>query len=463
MNQNPRLNALSRIFALSNGGNCRNVILAALVFDAPLEPVQVRQAFGKTTHLYPQFAAVLRRRRAGLRHLHYFQPIPQDERDTTMVEILRPPEAQPGTDIFEHVVSLLEPRLDRKRDLAREAAAKVFLIEINDSASVLALLVDHWAADAWVASEFMRRMMNECNGGMTEIPPIVSGREQPLSIRVPQGSQTRRPGRGFAWREVRSFWPRKADTGTPLGTGSLTDQGYTVSRVALNSRETRFMRAKAGDLRVNVVDLLTASAHLAIAEWNGLRDVDTSTITTSMSVPVRDMMHSPDEPNGFAVIHLGSDAAQRCERESLPLIMYRQRKQLAQSGMPWKQRQFMSYLVSLGSLLPESLQRRITSLLFNGLHWYRAAMQINYFGALAPESVDGRMTGKSEVITCGQARCVDVFGFPYKTVPTATPVQVHAFEYREAFQMTVGSWSCNFSGSELREFARLLGESLLRT
>jgi len=223
------------------------------------------------------------------------------------------------------------------------------------------------------------------------------------------------------------------------------------------------IKDKARDLSVDLVDLLTASAHVTIEEWNSTRHVDTAMITTSMSVPVQGIIQPPEEPNRFSLIHLTTDERQRCDRQMLPMTMRIQRKRLGQSGMASKQSQFMSLLISLGSVLPESLQKRITSFLFDRLQWYRAAIQINFLGEVTPESICAPRTGRSELVSCGGAKCIDGFGFPYKTVPTATPIQVHAFEFREEFQIIVGSWSSHFRGSETMEFTQLLGNALLRT
>jgi len=259
---------------------------------------------------------------------------------------------------------------------------------------------------------------------------------------------------------VKLPWVKEHEFGIPVGRGTPENSDFHCTRRRFSEEETSRITERLRSSRVRLVDLAVAGAHLTVGQWNAQRNGEAGPVSTAITINMRRRSYDWLNPNSIVWLYFNSTAEQRKDPAAFLRELRRERVARYRSNAHLKFQKFLSMVCAGGSLFPLAGKIKLARFLMERLKWWSSAMQIHDLGIIAPQVVNGRPTGDSEVLRVGDLENTDAFGFGYK-LQLPTPLHLWLFTYRRRLNITLGAWGWNFNRTDAEEFTDQLAERLL--
>jgi hypothetical protein len=451
----PTLDALSEMVALSSYGNTKNLLVTAIETRGPLDREAMERAFQEAGEQFPQMKSCLKetRDRGMFRLERRFQPdLPLQ---VIYADLERGHESVPVLDLY---LNHMAPRLDRDWNLFEELPAEFHFLRLSENHHVLAPVIHHVAADAGVASEFGRQCLANYHRLVTGSEPEWGGGTPALST----SSKKRVVQKAAPWTKLFSDG-RKAIANLmerptlPLGNGVGNDlRQFHVKRV-LSPEDSALLAQTAARHRASLVDLLTAAANVAIDRWNGQRNQPPGKLTTAVSVNMKGRFQGMDRPNNSAQMYFKSLPEQRTDpAEFLRSIGLQRIKQLRRQ-LDLTFFEDVSRMNASVRLLPFPLRRKVVHFLTNR---HQFSTGVTLIGVVWPVFKNGRATGETSFTRAGDLDITDVHGIGYKLL-SSTRLLFIAYGFNSRLNIMLAVSACLFTREEADAFLDVTIDNLL--
>ncbi|HTY21604.1 MAG TPA: hypothetical protein VMC85_00620 [Desulfomonilaceae bacterium] len=431
-----KLDVMSELMVLTSFANAKNIILMAAEARGPFDEQAFRSAVKKASDTFPALASTVKEIRVGAR-LFLFRDFPPGvEVPVTVVEVERSsgPEAS-----FNSLVQHLIPRLDRNWDLWHEPPLEVHVLRFQPEHHLLGFMIHHSAADAAMAL----RVLSETLGRYDE---IVSGRASGW-LSLPYVFSTGRkkaskPGkvglRHLASQLGRDFKYRKQQPAQPRGSGKAGDfTEWHVQRI-LSAEDTLKIKEDLSSAGIRLVDHMVACSNFALDEWNKDRGIPPGTITSVITVNMRERFGGEQEKNYSSTIFFRSTPEARKDASNFARSLADARQKQFKRQTDLMVRRSIAMGRAFFTLFPFPIRRWVASYFLRNQKY---SVAVGYLGVVWPEPKDGRPGEDSFLQNAGELEIIDVHGTGYKLAGQAL-INLYAYIHRRRLHLvlTVPGW-----------------------
>lgn len=449
------LDPVSEILALTTYGNRKNLIIAALELEGPLDFDAFVSAVHRTIDYYPQLRSCLTEIKSRGRYF-LARTVRTHQVPTLNLHDIRdapPSDAAP----LDRLLSCLEPDMDRERDLFSELPCEVHVVRISDKHHVVALVLHHSFGDAAFACEVGQRLLicyQEIRTGQKVTSTCYN--------RAVSTSGKRRARQGKTdWKDLvrrtRHFltpWLKHATL--PRGSGAIQDQRMFVTKRVLSEASTDRVIQAPRKKNVSLIDFLVASSSVSIDRWNLARGVPSGSIACYISVNTRGRYRESNALNDVALLYFHSKPNERALLDLFTRSISLGRINRFRKRMDSDYSRGMAMLLGCGRHFPFKARRRIADFVSERA---QLSIAITLMGVVWPKESNGRPTAESCLNDLGELQVTAVHGFGYK-LHSRTPLQLAAYIFRNKLNLILMASACHFTREEAESFFDLILEQL---
>jgi hypothetical protein len=450
------LDALSEMLALSSYGNTKNVLMTAVEMKGPVDAEAMAQASRMALKTFPEFGCCIEELRRGPR-FHLFRNFRPDIKNPVIISDV--PSRSPGSSSFDDMVAYLRPRLDREWDLFHEPPAEVHILRLKNGNHVLAGVLHHVAADAGVASELGKKILELYHEMLTGNPPEWSG------FKLAMSTNRKRRVRVVptSWRDVlvnaKDAVSQMLERPVlPVGTGDPTDRRQHQVKRVLSLEETGALFTWAAAKQVSFIDFMVACTNIAIDRWNGARSISPGLVTTSMSVNMRGRYQRDGAPNHSGLIFFRSPPDEREDAGSFARSLALSRIKQFRRQKDHKFYRDVQLLNATLRPLPFGMKRRLTNFVMNQ---HQFSVAITLLGVVWPGVRNGRPTQDTCVTKVVDADVTALHGVGYKLL-SSTHLLFIIYIFQNRLNFVLASSASHFTRQEAESFMDLVLDQLLQ-
>jgi len=224
----------------------------------------------------------------------------------------------------------------------------------------------------------------------------------------------------------------------------------------LSESDSGNLAARAAANRLSLVDLLSASATLAVDQWNAAGNMPLGRQTAAVTVNARGRWQGSDAPNMSSVMFMESMPSQRKNAAEFARSLGLTRIRQFRRQQDLKLMRSMETLVNSLRIFPFRIRRRIVHFMV-GLHNYTAA--ITMLGVVWPRLINGRLTGDTSVTGSGGLAVEDIHAIAYK-LQSSTQVLLLVYGFRNRLHLVLACSGSLFTRDEAEAFMDLIMENL---
>ncbi|MEI8183450.1 MAG: hypothetical protein WCG29_12185 [Desulfomonile sp.] len=440
----------SEMIALASYSNTKNLLVTAIEIKGSVDEGLLRPCVIGALEGFPQLRSCLKEIRKTGRHHLYWHPNPDVEFPVSVSDLK---DHEASTPIFDAVLSHLAPRLDRDWDLFEELPGEVHFVRISQDHRIAVVVTHHAVFDAATASEFGRQCVlqyRELLTGIREDFPglkthgLSTSRKRTVKIRKGKWddmiNSARLAVRPLIWKPA-----------LPSGTGIPKDQKqYHIKRLFTVEETARLVMStqKRGQA---LIDLLAAASNLAIDRWNKRRNVETGTVTTALTVNIRDRYQSLDHSNNVSAFFFESNSNDRKDPKQLVRSLATSRIRQLRKQMDLTEHKNVARMIACASLLPFEVRRKIVHYITQK-HQYSIA--ITLLGVVWPVMKNGKPTFDSYPTDVRDSRISEIHGTGYKHL-TSTPLVLIVYSFLKRLNLVLAASASLFTREEAEAFMDL--------
>jgi len=452
------LDAMSELFAATTYGNYRNVVMAAFEVKGHLDLEAMKLALDKAVEAYPKKSSRVREvwRRGRFRLAWEYRPHLHPSWRLSDLKI-----SDPHMTVFDALVRHLEPRMERGRNLFEETPSEHHIIHLGKDHHVIGSITHHSSTDAGSVGESGKFLLAQYHQILTGRKPEWADKAQPLSsLRKDYEPQEKTKWKGPILGATKSSVQTREKSCLPVGSGRAHEQDCHFFKQIFSADETNRIIEYTAALGVTVADLLVASIHLTIDQWNFQRKALAETVATTFTVNLRSRFPAYDNPNSLSVINFRSSARDRKSPGEFVRSVWASREGLFRMQQDLRALQKIEHRVKAASIFPFRVKQGVARFLMAISGEFSGAIHINSLGVVFPKYHNDRITGDSWVIKAGDLEVTEVHGLAYKFAIRA-PLIIWVYTYRNKLNVILGAWASHFTREEGESFIALVAKHLL--
>lgn len=445
-----KLDMMSELMALSSVGNTKNIILIAIEARGPFDEGAFRSATKSVSRVFPALTSTLREIREGARFFLFREYHPEHELPITVSEVKASSSSETSFDIL---MGNLAPRLDRNWDLMHEPPVDIQVLRLKPQHVLLAFMFHHAAADADMAF----RMISEILG---QYDAIVTGRKSDWAA-VPYVFSTSRkkaskPVKGslkhLVSQLIQSIKDARQRPVQPQGTGKADDWTEWHFRRVFSVEDTLELFDNVSKAGIRVVDHLLACSNLALDEWNEARNTPPGTITSVVTVNMRERFGGEDERNYSSSIFFRSNPQDRRDAVEFARALAARRKEHLTRQTDLLVRKSFTIGATFFTIFPFGIRRWVADFF---MRMQQFSVAVGFLGVVWPGLKDGRFSEDSLLQRAGEFEIVDVLGTGYK-LAAKSQINLYSYVYRKRLSLVLGVSASLLSNEEAQAFMELL-------
>ena len=445
----------SELIALSTFGNTKNVFVIAMEIEGPFDENMFRQSVAGTVELYPQFRCRLREIINNGRRRLYWHPVSDFQFPVSISDLKG---YDPSRPVLETILEHLSPRLDREWDLFSEGPGEAHLLRISGDHYVVVSLIHHAVVDAVTAAEIGRQFFLKYKELMTGVKDDLQGvTTNSVSTSRKRAAKVKK----FEWQDfvhnVRlALSPLFSKPQLPVGSGTAGDKNQRQIKRVLSEEDTARLTMTAQKSGGVFIDILVASTNMAIERWNSIRNVQTGTVTTTVTMSIKGRYENLDHSNNVSAIFFESTPQERKDSKKFLRSLAVSRIGQFRKQMDLRNYENVSRMITFLSFLPFRLRRRVTHHIIQKHKW---SIGITLLGVMWPEMKNGKPTIDSYPLCVNETQITEVYGTGYKTM-TDTPLLLIVYFFRRRINLILTAKGSLFTQAEADAFLDLLIDTL---
>lgn len=445
----------SEMIALASCDNTKNLLVTAFEIKGPFEDSLFKAFVKGALEKFPLLRSHLREIRKNGRYHLYWQTSPDIEFPLDQSDLK---DYNASTPILEAIINHLSPRLDRNWDLFEEPPGEVRLVKLTRHHHVVVAVIHHAVFDAATASEFGRHCF-------VKYRELLTGVKDDFPGLMTHGLSTSRKRtvkiRPRKWRDIiqtgrLAIMPLISKPQEPAGSGVPSDQRHYHIKRVLTEEETKRIALCAPRSGGSFVDILVASSHISIDRWNHLRNAETGTITTALTVNIRGRYQSLEHSNNVSALFFESRSEERNDPKKLVHSLSANRIRQFRKQMDLKQYENVARMISCLSVMPFNMRRKVTHKI-TLKHKYSIA--ITLLGVVWPVMKNGKPTLDSYPTYVGETQITEIYGTGYKPL-TSTPLLLIVYSFVNRLNFILAASASLFTREEADDFMDLFVDIL---
>ncbi len=443
-----KLDPISEMLALATHQNKKNIIVAALELEGPLDAEAMKQAAQETLESFPQFMSCLKEIRKG-RKFYLYREVRADLPFQVTVFDLKTGETQ---GVLEPLLDHLRPSLDRDWDLFQEHGGRVHIARISEDKHVLVTVVHHSAGDAATTTEFAKAILVRYENIIGKPRDRSKETEALSTMRKRRARVKKRKIRDAVADFILGVTPLFIRPTLPVGSGDPRDERQFHIKRLCSKEDTERIMAQQSKRGAPLTDILVCSADLAIDQWNEARNIPPGSLATTMTVNMRGRFEGFDNPNNSGMIFFRSQPEERkdpvkfARSVALTRISY------------FRKHQDLRFFINVSNMndnfriMPFHMRRRVVHFF---MQRHQFSITTTLLGVILPEFKKGRPTGRSIPPEFGDVTLTEIHGMGYKLL-SRTHLVLMVYLYQDRLNLVLDATACHFTRQEAEEFMDLI-------
>jgi len=442
--------------ALTGYRNTKNLIIIGVELVGTFHEHAFRSAVRQTSIKFPTMTSVLREVRSKW---HFFLVREPSPATGVAIFVSDLPNSHRGQSRFDALMKHLTPRLERQWQLFREPPVEIHVLRADSNHSSLVFIVHHSVADAARAMTLITEVFGQYENILTgqqspwsEMPHVFSTSEKKAAV-----------AEKFGWKDLcsqlrRNLSYRSDRPAKPVGNGATEDLREWHVREVLSAEETEGLLSGLSQHSFHFVDHLVACTSLALEEWNRDRNVPSGTISSVVTVNMRQRFGGADEKNYSSCLFFRAAPSDRMTYLKLVGFLAQSRTRQLRRGADLSLRLSFSLGAKLFSILPLRLRRRVA---YSFMRQQRYSLAVGFLGAVWPQFKNGSKTAHPHFRKIADLDITDVYGTGYKVAGNAH-VNLYSYLYGGRLHLVLAMSARLLNKNECRDFLNLVVQHIGR-
>ncbi len=441
---------------LSTYAEAKNAIVFGIELEGALEQEAMKVALAIAVTKFPQFLCRVEPTGSffGKRLVWASDPEVQSELIVSGLDT-----ADTSDSLQDALLRHLDDSLHKEWDLLKTVPTEFHLISLAEDRHCFILLVHHAAADAWTLSQFIRELLGCYQETVTGEKPTWAeqpGRASRLRRRVANPKRSFLRDLLFVARLAANARLRKQPFRKVRSNLGTCEEHHT--RAKLSCDETERIQRIASEANVPTLDLLVAATNRAMDKWNASHDMPAGTITTAITVQMRNRYGPRNAPVNSSAIYLRSRSGERTDPAEFVRLTAGRRTRELRSRSDVRAAQASRTLADAVRFLPLSARKKT---MYSFLKRPLFSLLITFLERGWPEFGSRRLSGDTylEAELCGM-EVTDLYAVGHR-LAIRTPLRVWGIMFRNRLHLLLTASGNHFSRSDAEVLTDLVAETLL--
>ncbi len=450
-----RLDPTSEMLALSTTGDTKNILICLIELNGPINVEAMLEAARLAAKRFPQLTRRIKEIRFRGR---YYLVWDSDQTLEVPIFFHKAPGLGPSETTLDLIIKILNPRLNRDRNLFLETPAEFHLITISPERHIAGWLMHHVAGDAATGTDVGQESLANYHEIIRGRKPDWAGEYYSIS-----GSKKRRVSpkkltvRNYLEDVRQTFQNLFKRPCLPVGSGIEQDRSQHHVKRILTEEETDLLYKTTTNHGVSLVDRFVVCANNVIDEWNLQRGLSPGLLTTSMTVNMRGRFSDVDSMNSSSLIFFKSGSSERKDTRVFARKVALTRIRHFRNQTDLKLSKNIKMMTDSFRLFPFRLRKKIISFLINR---HQFSIAITVLGIFWPKMNEGRPTRESVFTRVGDLEAVEVFGVAHRML-SKTQALLLVYTFRNRLNLVLTCSASLFTRQETELFIDLLVKKLM--